>query len=301
MAHLITLGALIDRTVEHYRLHFKELIGISLWFVVAATPFLFAGYIAPFGVDEFTPFNETASYISLSALGAILTTIVGMWVSICLMLTIDARAKNTVPNHVALGKKSWKYLPSFLILSLSIAGGLSVIAVLCMMPGFLITFLNTANGAAGAALGILGVLLIFAGAGAGLYVLIRYGIAYAFAQYSLILETERPPSITSVSALYRALRGHIASSQKAVDGQWWQIALRILIPNLIISLLVLAVSVGTNLASTVFISFAAASLSALAITLISVALTLILFLVNALVLPLYSLTAYYLYDSIRQR
>lgn len=301
MAQLITLGALIDRTVEHYRSHFKELIGISLWFVVAATPFLFAGYIAPFGVDEFTPFNEAASYIGLSALGAILTTIVGMWVSICLVFTIDARAKNTVPNHVALGKKSWKYLPSFLVLSFSIAVGLSIVAVLCMIPGFLVTILNSAQGAVGAVLGVLGVLLIFAGAGAGLYVLIRYGIAYAFAQYSLILETEKPPALISVRALFRTLRGHMNSSRDAVRGRWWHVALRILIPNLIISLLVLAVSMGTNLASTVFISFAAASLSALAITLISVGLTLILFLVNALVLPLYSLTAYYLYDSIRQR
>lgn len=295
MAKLITLGLLIDKTVEHYRLHIKELIGITLWLVVAATPFLFSGYLAPFGVDQQTPVGETIAYMIVNFIGLITTTAASIWIGICLILTIDARAQGKTPDHVALGKRSWKFFFSFLVLSAGIALGISVVSALLVVPGILIMLFNTMPGAAGTAIGIAGVLLLFGGAAAALYTLVRYSVELAFAQYHLVLDND------STKFSLKTLWKSVLASRESVKGSWWAVAIRLLIPNLIISLIVVGFTMVTNLATTILISFAAAALSPLAITLISVALTLSVFIVNAIVMPLYSLTVYYLYDSIAKR
>ncbi len=295
MANVITLGSLIDRTVEHYRSHFKELIGISLWLVVASMPFLFSGYLAPFGVDQYTPTSEIVAYIAASVTGLIATTLASLWIGVCLILTIDARANNKTPDHVALGKRSWKFLASFFVLSTCIAAGLSILSALFLVPGILIMMLNTATGTLGMVLGILGVILMFAGTVGAMYTLIRYSVELSFAQYHLVLES----STTKLS--FKTLIAAAKASRESVKGRWWSVAIRLFVPNAIISLIVVGFTMTTNLATTVLISFAAASLSPLAITLISVALTLSVFIVNAIVMPLYSLTTYYLYDSVSKR
>lgn len=295
MANLITLGSLIDRTVEHYRTHFKELIGISLWLVVAAMPFLFAGYLAPFGVDQYTPANEVITYLIISFIGLITITLARLWTSVCLIFTIDGRAKGATPDHVALGKKSWKYILSFFVLSTGIALALSIAAGLFLVPGIAIMMLNHLPGTAGAALGVVGVLLLFAGTLVAVYTLVKYSVELAFAQYFLLLDTE------SSRFSFKTLRAAIVASRSAVKGQWWAVALRLIVPSLIIGLIAYGITTSTNLAATVLISFAAASLSPLAITLISVALTLSVFIIVALIMPLYSLTTYYLYDSVSKR
>ncbi len=295
MANVITLGSLIDRTVEHYRAHFKELIGISLWLVVASMPFLFSGYLAPFGVDEYTPSGEIIAYISASVIGLIATTLASLWISVCLILTIDARAKGNTPDHVALGKRSWKFLLSFFVLSTCIAVGLSLLSAAFLVPGILIMMLNQASGTLGMVLGIFGVILMFAGTVGAMYTLIRYSVELSFAQYYLVLEN------TNTTFSFKTLVAAAKASRASVKGRWWATALRLFVPNAIISLIVVGFTMTTNLATTVLISFAAASLSPLAITLISVALTLSVFIVNAIVMPLYSLTTYYLYDSVSKR
>ncbi|MEK7632824.1 MAG: hypothetical protein AAB473_03460 [Patescibacteria group bacterium] len=295
MAKLITIGSLIDRTVEHFRLHFKELIGISLWIVVAAMPFLFSGYLAPFGVDELTPKGEVVTYMIVNVLGVVTTTLASLWIGICLIFTIDARAQGKNPDHVVLGKRSWKFMLSFFVLSAVIAIGLSVASALFIVPGILVTMFNQLPGTAGTVLGAVGILLLFAGIIMAMYTLIRYSVELAFAQYHLLLDNE------ATAFSFKTLRRAVNASRASVKGAWWPIALRLFVPNAIISLIVVGFTMTTNLATTVMISFAAAALSPLAITLISVALTLSVFIINALVMPLYSLTTYYLYDSVSKR
>ena len=295
MANLITLGSLIDHTVEHYRTHFKELIGISLWLVVAAMPFVFAGYLAPFGVDEYTPKAEMITYLIVSGIGLVTITLARLWTGVCLIFTIHARANGSTPDHVALGKKSWKFLLSFFVISTGVALGLSLIAGALLVPGLAIMMLNHLPGTAGAILGVTGVFLLFAGTIAAVYTLLKYSVELAFAQYILLLDGDS--SRFSLKTLWNT----IVTSRKLVKGQWWAVAIRLIVPSLIIGLITYGVTASTNLAATVLISFAAASLSPLAITLISVVLTLSVFIVVALVMPLYSLTTYYLYDSVSKR
>ncbi len=295
MAQLITLGSLIDRTVEHYRSHFKELIGITLWVIVAAAPFLLSGYIAPFGIDEFTPTNETIAYITTNVIGLITTTLASLWIAACLIYTIDARAKGSTPDHVALGKKSWKVIPSLFVLSALIAIVLIAAAVVMILPSILIMVFNSGTGTMGAVLGILGVLLLFAGFIGAVYTLVRYSIELAFAQYVLVLEG----NVGKFS--FAALRKAVQQSRTYVRGNWWAVAIRLFVPNAIISLIVIGFSLVLNISATIMLSFAAPALSALAIKLISIGLTLSLFILNAVVMPLYSLATYYLYDSVAKR
>ncbi|MFA6017933.1 MAG: hypothetical protein WCT28_01070 [Patescibacteria group bacterium] len=287
MAKLITLGSLIDKTVDHYHHNFKELVGITLWLIVGAAPFLFSGYIAPMGVDEATPMNELIAYLGINTVGFITTTIASFWIAACLILTIDARAKGNVPNHVALGKQSWRHIPELMALSIGIALAAGAATIALIVPSFLIMFLNGAEGALGVAIGVIGVLLLFTGIIAAIYAVIRYGVELTFAQFFLVLGQKN-------------IWGAIKESHAAVQGSWWNIAIRLFVPNAIISLIVIAGTMTINIATTVLVSFAAASLSSLAIKLIAIGLTLSIFIVNALIMPLYSLAIYYLYDSIKR-
>lgn len=294
MAKLITLGSLIDKTVDHYHHNFKELVGITLWLIVGAAPFLFSGYIAPMGVDETTPMNELVAYLGINTVGLITTTIASFWIAACLILTIDARAKGNVPNHVALGKQSWKHIPGLIVLSIGIALAAAAATFVLIAPSFLVMFLNGAEGALGVAIGVIGVLLLFAGIIAAIYAVVRYGVELTFAQFFLVLEQGKTKF--SLKNIWNAVK----ASHTAVQGSWWNVAIRLFVPNAIISLIVIAATMTINIATTVLVSFAAASLSSLAIKLIAIGLTLSIFIVNAVVMPLYSLATYYLYDSIKR-
>ena len=293
MANIITLGLLIDKTVEHYREHFKELVGITLWLIVGASPFLFSGYLAPAGVDTATPGSEILLYLGINVFGLVTTTLTSLWIAACLMLTIDTRAKGATPDHVTLGKRAWKFAPSLFVFSILFAVGLILAITTLFLPGLLLLMTNTADGSAGAALGLGGILLLFSGAIAALYVIIRYSIELAFTQFSIVLEQ---PAAFSLRNIWKAVR----SSRANVRGSWWAVAIRLLVPNAIISLIVVSVTMSINFAITLMLTFAAASLSALAIKLIAIVLTLSIFVVNALVMPLYSLATYYLYDSVKR-
>jgi hypothetical protein len=294
MSKLITLGSLIDKTVEHYHHHFKELVGITLWLIIGATPFLLSGYIAPVGVDAATPPNEAWAYLGVNFLGLITTMISSLWIAGCLFYTIDARAKGQTPDHVVLGKRSWRAIPGLALLSIIVAAIAIAGVVALVLPGFLVTMLNHADGTAGALLGVLGVLLVFAGILGALYGVIRVGIEVSFAQPIFLLEGTQGKF--SLPAIWKSF----ISSRSLVKGSWWAVAIRIFVPNAIISLIAVAITTGVNLTTTVLVSVAAASLSALAIKLIAVGLTLSVFVMNALVMPLYSLSMYYLYDSVKR-
>ena len=293
MANIITLGLLIDKTVEHYHKHFKELVGITLWLIVGASPFLFSSYVAPAGVDTATPTNEIIAYLGINVVGLVTTTLASLWIAACLMLTIKARAKGNAPDHVALGKQAWKYAPKLFAFSVLFSLVLVLGATILFIPGIIALMVNRVDGAAGAALGIGGVLLLFAGAVAALYFIIRYSVELAFTQYALVLEQ---PAKFSLKNIWTAIQ----SSRAGVRGAWWAVAIRLFVPNAIISLIVVGISISVNFATTIVLSFAAASLSALAIKLIAIFLTMSLFIINALVMPLYALATYYLYDSVKR-
>ncbi len=293
MANIITLGLLIDKTVEHYHKYFKELVGITLWLIVGASPFLFSGYIAPAGVDTTTPTNEVIIYLGMNVLGLITTTLSSLWIAACLMLTIHARAKGTTPNHVTLGKQAWKFAPALFVFGLLFALVMVIGATALFIPGLIALMANQGDGTAGAVLGIGGVFLLFAGAIAALYFVIRYSVELVFSQFAIVLEQ---PTTFSLKNMWSAVQ----SSRASVRGSWWAVAIRLLVPNAIISLIVISVTMAVNFAMTIMFSFAAASLSALAIKLIAILLTMSIFVVNALVMPLYSLATYYLYDSVKR-
>lgn len=295
MAQLITLGTIIDRTIEHYRHHVKELIGISLWIIVAASPFLLSGYISPLGVDENISFIETAAYIGMNILGFITTTLASLWITICLVYTIDARAQGTIPDHIAIGKKSWKMVPALLLLSLAIVSILVLAAIGVTIPGLLLTILNHSSGTIGAILGVLGVFLLFGGLLGSIYILARYSIELLFAQYVLLLE------YGSEKFSLALLRQSVKKSQNYVRGQWWPVALRVIIPNIIISLIAFGITFILEVASTLLITLTAASLSPLALKLVFIGFIFGFFVLNAIIMPLYSLTTYYLYASVAKR
>jgi hypothetical protein len=291
---IITIGALIDKTIDHYHHHIKELVGVSLWVIVGAAPFLFSGYIAPGGIDTTTPSYEAFTYLILNTLGLVTTTITSLWISANLVLTIHARKQGETPDHVALGKKAWKFVPILFCYSILLTGALFAVSILAFIPGLIVMLLNVGDGTNAAILGVVGILLIFAGGIGALYLIIRYAVEIAFTQYILILEHAPKCSFATI-------RNAVQSSRAMVKGSWFAVVIRLFIPNAIISLLVTVIAIGVSFSTSIFIALATASLSALAVKLIAVIITLSVFVINAVTLPLYSLVTYYLYDSVKRK
>lgn len=298
MANMITLGSLIDRTVDHYRKHFRVLAGISLWIVVAAMPFLFSSYIAPFGVDKTTPVNELIGFLSLNFLGLITTTVAGFWITACLILTENAQAKNSTPDHAALGKQSWKIFPALFLLSVGIAAFFIIVALALMAPGFAMLWLNNTGDAAGSTMMIIGGILFCIGMITSVIFLAKYSVEVAFAQYVLILENTEKITVKNVGKI---LMNSIKTSRAMVQGHWWATMLRVLVPSGIIGFIAYGATYLINAIINIGFSFSVGSISPLGITLISVASTVGVLILDALVMPLYSLATFYLYDSITKR
>ncbi len=295
---MITLGSLIDRTVEHYHKHFRILAGISLWIVVAAMPFLFSSYIAPFGVDKTTPTRELIEFLSLNLLGLVTTTVAGFWITACLILTGEAQAKGITPDHTALGKQSWKIFPALCLLSFGIATVFVLVAIILMAPGFAMLWSSNAADSSGSMTMIIGGALFFIGMIIAALFLAKYSVEVAFAQYILILETTEKITPKNIK---KVLMNSIKTSRSMVRGHWWAIAFRLLIPAGIIGFIVYGATYLVNFIVSIGFSFSVGSISPLGITLISVASTIGILIINALIMPLYSLATYYLYDSITKR
>lgn len=295
---MITLGSLIDRTVEHYHKHFRVLAGISLWIVVSAMPFLFSSYIAPFGVDKTTPTRELIAFLSLNLLGLITTTVAGFWITACLVLTGAAQARGVTPDHAALGKQSWKIFPALFLLSFGIAAVFVLIAIALMAPGFAMLWSSNAADSSGSMTMILGGALFFIGMIVAALFLARYSVEVAFAQYVLLLENTQKITLKNIG---KVLMTSIKTSRTMVRGQWWAVMFRLLVPAGIIGFIIYGATYLINTIVGIGLSFSVGSFSPLGITLISVASTVSILVINALVMPLYSLAAFYMYDSITKR
>src|SRR5690242_5565039 len=113
MSSLLSIGQLIDRSLDHYRHHFKELLAVSLWILVAYVPWIAGKLLAVYGSGTSVPTSAT-DWISfgLQMFGVIATLVAGIWTFIALVLATEEQAKRGQANLSLIGKQSWQlFLP----------------------------------------------------------------------------------------------------------------------------------------------------------------------------------------------
>jgi hypothetical protein len=286
MASLISIGQVIDSSIEHYRKHFKELLAIVLWIVVAAIPSIVGKILAPIGDNAEAGAGDWISF-SLSLAGSILGVIVGVWVYAAVVLAINSQASGAKTDLKKISKASWKVFWPYLGLTITLAAIFLGIALI-VAPGAALLFVSSVREAAAGStvLAALGTPLFFIGGIISLVLLAKYSIELAFAPFLLLLEGR---SITA------AVKGSIA----LVRGRWWSTFFRFVIPKLIYFLLVFVLSlvIFTALELVMRLLSDSSPVSVLLIYTFSLFLSNLL---TALLTPLLITNDFYLYKSLRE-
>ncbi|MCR4312103.1 MAG: hypothetical protein NUV56_02350 [Candidatus Uhrbacteria bacterium] len=288
MSNLISIGQIIDQTIERYRTNFKELFGIALWVLVAFIPLSVASFLNPAEGVELPASREIFLWLFNGA-SVLAVTIVSLWVGISLILAIDqAEGGKKIDAH-AVGKQAWKLFVPFALVSVLIGLILTCLALLSL-PGLLLMVFGTLNSQD--TLGTIGLLLFVLGAIASIIFMLKLSIELAFTQYSFLLNTKG--KALSWTAMKTALR----ESRSLVRGRWWATFFRLALPNIIFSLVVFGVNYILSLGAGVLLAVNAGSLSETLIKAGAVFISLAVIAVNVLAMPLYSIATYKIYDSL---
>lgn len=283
MASLISVGQVLDQSLEHCRKHYKELLALVLWMVVASIPSVVGKLLAPTGGDNALTSGDWLSF-AFSLIGAILVVVVSIWMYATLTLTIAEQADEKKVNLKALSKQGWKIFGKYLLLTICL--GLIFIGIAALTaPGYVLLFVGSI-GDSSSILSALGTPLFFVGSLATLYLLVKYSIELAFAPYILLLEK------TSVT---EAIKKSIA----LVRGRWLKTAVRFIIPKILyfLALFVINYVVFTALEMLMALIMHTSSFGVLAVYTASLLLSAFM---SSIVTPLVIATDYYLYDSLHK-
>lgn len=293
MSTLITIGQIIDIAVDHYHKHYKELLGIALWILVAFIPLGIVGLIMP--SDQTALENLSAgryAFVSgINILGTLAVAVVSIWVAISMIFMIDAQFANKKTDAKIVGRKAWSIFIPFSILSTLVAIIVIIPALVLVLPGLAMMIAGSVREGA-EAIGSSGLFLFGIGALVGLYFIIRLSIELSFSQYELILDPQEKP------LSWKALKGAMTSSRELVRGRWWATLWRIALPNVLFSLAVFVVNIVLTIGAGMLLAASASALPNIAIKLGAVAISFGAVGVNVLAAPLYTIATYALYDSL---
>ncbi len=283
MASLISVGQVLDHSLEHGRKHFKELLAITLWLVIASIPSIMGKLLAPSGGDATLTGGDWLSF-TLSLGGFILVTMISLWLSATLVIAIADQASSRATKLKQIYRQGWKAFWSYVLLTMLLAI-IIVGIVLIAVPGYVLLLMGAEDGAS-VTLTAVGTPMFFGGAAIALILLVKYSVQLAFAPYSLLLEKKSPLEAIKHSVLL-------------VRGRWWSTLVRFALPKLVyfLALFVITFIVGNMLRLLIELVSASSNLGALLIYTVSLLVSVFL---SAIITPLIIATDYYLYDSLRK-
>ena len=284
MPSLLSIGQVIDRSLDHYRHHFKELLAVSLWLLIAYIPWIAGELIGVYGSGSDIPTTPTDWIaFALRMIGFLATLVAGIWTFIALVLATDEQAKRGQSNLETISKKSWTFFLPYIWVSILLVVLFAAI-VLIALPGIVLFILGVTTNTA--IFSLIAPVLFFIGTPLSAYLLLKFGIETAFAPYTLMLQNERGPAA-------------ISASRTLVKGRWFATFMRFVVPKLVYFLVIFVASFIVFQALAYLTIFVASLNSLLALAAFGVSMILGI-LVSVLTTPLIVVTDYYLYDSLRQ-
>lgn len=281
MAVLISIGQVVDQSIHHYKKYFADALGISLW-LFAGLPLLILSFVVR--PDDTTVVS--APYIAsaiLGLLGAALTGAASIWTLTSLTLAVEAHDEGKRATAKSVGKKAWGLFPKVLGFSIG-AVALAFAALLPIVPGATLTIMPAIVDMP-VFLSGMGVFLFFAGGCLAAILLAWLLITLVFGPYALVLEG-------------RGIFGAVNRARVLVEGRWWAVMFRVLIPKLIIFVIVYFIEyvfvqlMAIFLASLIGMSDRTAALLWMTFKNISVTG------LTALIIPMLVIADYYVYRSL---
>lgn len=224
---LLSIGELIDRSWEHYRRDFVDLLSVSGWILVPAILNIVALSIYPaaskiIGAGALT--RSEGVGVGLYAFSTwIVAPIIGMWAFIALVRLVRSELsgrRGAVREAMRDGKR---YFGATLLVSLYIFLIMLAVVAIGFVPPAVLALIAGAIGG-NAAISILsGVAAIF-GVMAALVLGMRWSVHYYFAPFALLIDDVRG-------------KESLRASRKLVDGRFWSVLLRVLVPKVVYILL----------------------------------------------------------------
>ncbi len=283
MTSLISVGQVLDHSLEHCRRHFKELLAITLWVVVAAIPSVVGKLLAPNGGNETLTGGDWLSF-AMSLIGIIVVMIVSIWMYATLVYAVADQAAGRDYNLKQLQRRGWQAFTAYLILTLTLAAIVFGIALITV-PGYVLLFLS-ANNNTPAFIGAIGTPTFLIGLVITLFLLAKYSVQLAFAPYVLLLERKN---------ISEAIKG----SSALVTGRWWSTFWRFAMPKLIYFIVLFVLSFITFTAFELLLALIMNHSGFGTLLIYTLSLFVSVFL-SAIITPLIVTTDYYLYDSLRK-
>lgn len=118
MNQLIGIGALIDRSWDHYRAHYKTLLKISVWLLLVAVINIVAILLYPIDATAATDTSvwEKIGIALLVLNNTVVAIVIGTWMINALIGAIKAQTGNVKLNLQKLNQASWKlFFPQILV------------------------------------------------------------------------------------------------------------------------------------------------------------------------------------------
>ncbi len=289
MDKLISIGQILDQSIDHYAKFFKDLMKFSLWFLIITALFIIAGLMLPLGdvtalaVENFGGWWLVGSIIMVVS-SLIVAPIVSLWIYLSLVETIDKERLNQVVDHKAIAKMSWKkFLPYAWVVVLRTL--VLLIPALAIVPGLILIVVNLMTDG-GVWLGTMSILLTFLGTLVGLVFLFILAIQLNFVGFSMILENNRGSAA-------------LKNSRRLVKGRFWHTFVRLLIPKIVFTAaLVISQFILFSISSPIIA--VGIGNSGFALHLADVINNLISGGLTVLSLPLFIIADYLIYDSLRK-
>lgn len=278
---MISIGELIDRSVEHYKKHFRDLISISSWFLVTSVAGIIGLLIAPPDNSTATPALATV-IVLLSICGYIISIVVTNWIPINLAYAIDDQnKKGRVDGQTIIARvkeRFWKFLLFNIVFGLLAALIALAIAGVVMSMAFGV-FVGSKILTIGGFIGIFVVGILALG------LIIRLQMIYFISMFDFLYKKT-------------GIKESILAADKLIRGKFWAIFARNFVTELIYgffsTVLAGALIGGLFLIGVVFSEsdFAARVLSSLSLIAGQ--------LIAALYLPMSLITRSYLYDDLKR-
>jgi len=290
MPKLITVGEVIDRSWEHYRKFFLDLMSISGWLLLLAAFEIASLIFFPTSTKLLTggglDGSESFGVILFTISSYVIAPLLGIWTLAALVRLISQQLGKTKVNLRKAMQEGWQFFLPTLVVSLLVALVLIAGIAIGVGPGFLLALL--AVGVNNTSLLIIANLLVAVGIFVALVLNIRWSVNYIMTPYALLVENYR-----GTSALTR--------SHNMIRGKFLNILVLILVPKVVFILFGIAAMFVLGYIVNLLLSIPIGLNIDLQLRLFSMTSSIISIVVAALINPLIIIADVLIYNSLKDR
>jgi len=281
MKSLLSLGALIDTSFEHYKKHLPSILGTTFWLLAAAIPSAIGIALSQDG----NAVNATTwMSFALNALGGIFTVLASIHISVALLASLREQKQGKITDPRVFLKKAFSLDLSYIwatILKSIFVAIIPLIPLLISISAFVFA-LRSESGMLVNVLAIVAFITILLALGGAL----KFSLHYNFVPYATVLDGKRGMESLRTSAAL-------------VKGRWWPIFWRVFLPKALYTL-IFVVILGVTLWVTSIVGIALSQGSFFLAKLFALTNFFLSTLINAFLIPALLLNDYYVYENLRE-